>query len=312
MPSQKPRLNYYRGLLSMEDPDIEQIMDDYLTWVNYVEYLIFRRENIYTYENTYRAVKAAKRGNDVYAWRLGKRLQKMYHLPEISFFNRKDRSKRQKTKVLFITLTYRRDGRIDSAWEDVGKDFNRWISGLRRRYGKIHVLRNWEAQSDGYPHIHCVLYFEDQEFETFFYNGIWRVSAKVELSRNWHWGFSDMFALSDLGAGVGYVVKYLTKVHKTVVEEKYDRKSVLTLAMMWIFKKRAYSVSRGFEGLVEEDEEDAVKRYVGQVDLNGKPIFRWVLVGFWSGNLHKWSKELTYNEFWIIYGSESFSENIHI
>jgi hypothetical protein len=57
------------------------------------------------------------------------------------------------------------------------------------------------------------------------------------------------FALSDLGAGVGYVVKYLTKVHKTVVEEKYDRKSVLTLAMMWIFKKCAYSVSRGFEGL---------------------------------------------------------------
>ena len=67
--------------------------------------------------------------------------------------------------------------------------------------------------------------------------------------------------LSDLGAGVGYVVKYLSKVHKTVVEEKFDRKSVLTLAMMWIFKKRAYSVARGFEGLVVEDGEDEAKRY---------------------------------------------------
>jgi hypothetical protein len=308
----KPRLEYYRGLLSMKNFDIEQIMNAFLTWVKYTGYLIFRKENIYTYENKYKAVKAAKRGNDVYAWKLRKRLQKMYSLPEISFFNRKDRSKRQKTKTLFITLTYRRDGRIDTAWEDVGKDFNRWISGLRRRYGKIHVLRDWEAQSDGYPHIHCVLYFEEIEFETFFYNGKWRVRAKDELARNWHWGFSDMFALSDLGAGVGYVVKYLTKVHKTVVEEKYDRKSVLTLAMMWIFKKRAFSVSRGFEGLVVEDGEDEVKRYTGQVDLNGKPIFRWVLVGFWSGNLDTWSKELTYNEFWIIYGSDSFSENVHI
>ena len=120
------------------------------------------------------------------------------------------------------------------------------------------------------------------------------------------------FALSDLGAGVGYVVKYLTKVHKTVVEEKYDRKSVLTLAMMWIFKKRAFSVSRGFEDLVVEDEEEEVNRYKGQVDLEGKPIFRWILVGFWAGDLGIWSKDLNYLEFWEIYGSESFTKNMHI
>ena len=66
-----------------------------------------------------------------------------------------------------------------------------------------------------------------------------------------------MFILSDYGACVGYVVKYLPKVHITVVEEKYDRKSVLTLAMTWIFKKRAYSFSRGFENLVVEDGEGA-------------------------------------------------------
>ncbi len=87
----KPRLEYYRGLLSMKDTDIEQIMNAFLKWVKYTEYLIFRKENIYTYEMEYRAVKAAKRGNDVYAWRLRKRLQKMYQLPEISFFNIKDR-----------------------------------------------------------------------------------------------------------------------------------------------------------------------------------------------------------------------------
>ncbi len=82
--------------------------------------------------------------------------------------------------------------------------------------------------------------------------------------------------------------------------------------MRWIVKKRAFSVSRGFEDLIEEDNEVDVKKYVGQVDLEDKPIFRWVLIGFWTGNLHKWSKKLIYNEFLIIYGSDSFSENMHI
>ena len=310
--SKKPRLAFYRGLLSRDKPDIEAIMNHFLVWVDYIEYLIFRKENIYTYEKSWKAVKAAKRGNDVYSWRLRKRIQKMYDLPEISFFNRKNRSRRQKTRVLFITLTYRRDGRIDTAWEGVGVDYNRWISALRRRYGKIHVLRAWEAQRDGYPHIHCVLYFEDVEFETFFYKGVWRVDAKQMLSKNWRWGFSDMFALSDLGAGVGYVVKYLMKVHRTVVEGRLDRKSVLTLAMMWIFKKRAFSLSRGFEDLVVEEEEKEERRYVGQVDLEGNPIFQWVLVGFWAGNLGIWSKELTHREFFEIYGSKGFSLKVDL
>ena len=131
------------------------------------------------------------------------------------------------------------------------------------------------------------------------------------LSKNWHWGFSDMFALSDLGAGVGYVLKYLTKVHRTVVDGRFDRKSVLTLAMMWVFKKRAFSLSRGFEDLVVEEEKDE-RRYVGQVDLEGNPIFRWVLVGFWAGNLGVWSKELTHKEFFEIYSSYDFSMKIDL
>jgi hypothetical protein len=67
-------------------------------------------------------------------------------------------------------------------------------------------------------------------------------------------------------------VKYLTKVHRTVVDGKFDRKSVLTLAMMWIFKKRAFSLSRGFEDLVVEEEKEE-RRYVGHVDLEDNPIF---------------------------------------
>jgi hypothetical protein len=82
--------------------------------------------------------------------------------------------------------------------------------------------------------------------------------------------------------------------------------------MMWIFKKRAFSLSRGFEELVVDEEEKEERRYVGQVDLEGNPIFQWILVGFWAGDLGVWSKELTYYEFREKYGSLDFTENNHL
>jgi hypothetical protein len=54
------------------------------------------------------------------------------------------------------------------------------------------------------------------------------------------------------------------------------------------------------------------RRYVGQVDLDGNPIFRWVLVGFWAGDLGAWSKKLTNREFFNIYSSNEFTLSINI
>jgi len=81
---------------------------------------------------------------------------------------------------------------------------------------------------------------------------------------------------------VGNVLKYVTKVNNVLLNERVDRKLVLSLALMWIFRKRAFSVSKDF-GLVveeeEEEEEDEDSPY-GQVDLEGKSIYKWYLVGF--------------------------------
>lgn len=147
--------------------------------------------------------KASKRGNDVYSAKLRKRLNHLYNLPQREFFNFKDRSRRHKTRSVFVTLTYRRDLRLDEAWEDVGSDFNRWASAMRKAFGKIGLIRCWEAQEDGFPHIHCILLFHETEFETFFHNGVWRISSKRELEKYWDWGFSEMWAMYSLGAGVG-------------------------------------------------------------------------------------------------------------
>jgi hypothetical protein len=52
--------------------------------------------------------------------------------------------------------------------------------------------------------------------------------------------------------------------------------------------------------------------YVGQVDLEGKPIFRWLLVGFWTGDLGVWGKTQTNREFFEICGSDQFNSNINL
>ncbi|MCW4048932.1 MAG: hypothetical protein NWE89_04265 [Candidatus Bathyarchaeota archaeon] len=80
-----------------------------------------------------------------------------------------------------------------------------------------------------------------------------------------------------LGAGVGYVMKYVTKVNTALLQENKNRKLVLSLALRWIFKKRAFSVSKAFGLFLVEEIDDGPR---GQVDLEGKTIYRWVLVGF--------------------------------
>lgn len=305
----KPRLGYYKSLIAGQTPDLETIIQYYLDWVSCDEYLIFRKEDIRTLDKNYKAVKAAKRGNDVYSYKINKRLQHLDNLPNIEFFNYKDRNKRHKTRAVFATFTYRRDLSLDRQWENVGSDYNRSITGLKRRYGKIDVLRCWEAQKDGYPHIHCIILFYENEFETFFYNGKWRLTEKDELCRNWHWGFSDVFALYSLGAGVGYVKKYVTKIHNVLRDEKPKRGLVLSLALMWIFKKRAFSVTKGFGLFLVEEKDDCPH---GQVDIvEGESIYRWYLVGFMvnDGRFTKWSADLSYLEFWDIRGSDYFSFN---
>jgi hypothetical protein len=246
----KPRIGYYKARLSYKEPDLEKIVDEFIYWSQFDEYLVFRKEHTLgkTFEIKFKAVKASKRGNDVYSWKLKKRLNALYNLPKIEFFNFKDRNRRQRTRAIFVTLTYRRDIRIDEAWDLIGADYNRWITHMRKDFGKIDVIRCWEAHEDGYPHIHCVLVFHDEEFETYHHQGKkgpkWLVSRKRELEKYWVWGFSDMWAMYSLGAG--YVLKYVTKVNDCLLVEKPKHNDVLSLALMWIFRKRAFSVSKGF------------------------------------------------------------------
>jgi hypothetical protein len=126
------------------------------------------------------------------------------------------------------------------------------------------------------------------------------------LTDNWHWGFCDVFGLCKLGSGVGYVTKYITKVNRSLLKKNRDRGLVLSLALMWLYRKRAFSVSRGFAQFIVIDIE---KKTITQVDLEGNTIYKWYLIGFYIGDFEDWSKELTYFEFWEIRSSKYFTFN---
>jgi hypothetical protein len=127
--------------------------------------MILNRINLNTFKSDVFAIKCSKRGNDVYRNRVYRRFKQLASLVEqIIFFNRKSRRINQKTRAMFVTLTY--DTKLcsfDKAWKNIGDEFNRFMSFIRKNFGKVACCRVFEAYENGYPHIHCILLFEEKE-----------------------------------------------------------------------------------------------------------------------------------------------------
>ncbi|MBA7694600.1 hypothetical protein ES703_103213 [subsurface metagenome] len=192
----------------------------------------------------------------------------------------------------------------------------------------------WESQKSGYPHVHAVLIFEASEFEAFHHGDAWRVHEKRDIEGLWPHGFTDVEALGSTRGGLHYVAKYLGKLHTlgyqgdgpeapegSGLSGLVSRASVLTLSLMWAFRKRAFSMSRGLGDLIRalhnSNASGAVFELV-QVDLEGvapaEAITRWILLGFWAGDLIKegrrrWSVGLSLSDLRALKGCLSWSEN---
>ncbi|MCW4040501.1 MAG: hypothetical protein NWE83_07090, partial [Candidatus Bathyarchaeota archaeon] len=158
------------------------------------------------------AVKCAKRGNDVYWWRIKKRLKSLHKLENHTFFDIRGSDKC--SNVLFATLTYDiRRSTVQEAWKKVGKEFNKWIRNLRKKFGRISYLRCWKASRKGYPHIHVLLVFHDHPFRIVFSQlkkgrRVHRIAEKEAFEKSYH-SFVDVQAVRKLREGIKYVLKYL-------------------------------------------------------------------------------------------------------
>lgn len=256
-----PRLKHARNYFSnLEQKDVPVLQEAFRGWRDYDEFLILHGENRVTGEKLNLALKCSKRGNDVFSRRLDKKMGFMRVFEGIDVFSMEDFEKKSymPSNLLWITLTFDpKTCSLDEAWDKIGDMWNLYITNLRNKYGKIKVLKFFEAfptstsSAFGYPHIHACLLFENHKFNAFprwekMKNGkegiVYRIKEKNELKNQGKWSaFSDIKAISSGRALGGYLTKHCKNT------QGGDEPSALTTqALLWLKKKKTFTMSGGF------------------------------------------------------------------
>jgi hypothetical protein len=116
----------------------------------------------------YGAFWSPKRGDEKYSWRFQLRFEEFERVvvenPIFWFRWGEDHRDKINSPCVYATFTYGRELGLENCWIAVGEDFNREVSYLRRRYGKVKVARFFESHEDGFPHIHAIFLFEEHSF----------------------------------------------------------------------------------------------------------------------------------------------------
>jgi hypothetical protein len=303
-----PRLAEARNyFLPLTADKIPTLVEAFQYWRDYHEYLLLKGENRGTGEELRLAVKCSKRGNDVYAKRLDMRLNFLDRLENVRFFDKVDFDKvaYAKSNLFWVTLSW--DPKLcslDEAWRSSYQKLHKFKANLENHYGKVEWLvfiqpfPNQNGLAYGYPHFHIVLWFKEAEFNVFPHlekdkSGAmvlrYRVKEKreIELAAKWH-SFIDVQALSSLRGAVSYVKKYA----KSVCYGE-SSKAVLNGAVAWLYRKKSYSLTRGFQACmhdlisamrVRKREFQTIFEKKG-LDLSlhhGFPIWEWEFLGIRS------------------------------
>jgi hypothetical protein len=213
---------------------------------------------------------AAKRGNDVYAWRLRERLDELSH--RVQELVRVDSTH---TNAVFVTLTDPHIGSRSASWLSIGERWNRFMANMRKLDPGVKQVRSWESTANGWPHIHALLVFPSVDFKT---QLRWsegrrgkpgRMVSRVNGTRAWrrYWtGHMDVQGCETTKGAVSYITK---EVLKSSLESSSSEgyKGVLTQAICWASGRRSYSASRSLaSGLEHSDASfgerplDALKR----------------------------------------------------
>jgi hypothetical protein len=243
-------------------------------------------------EYVYRFIKASKRGNDVYRYIIKQKFKELDKIQKIEYF--RDTFKRKKTKLLFITLTY--DTKASTpvqSWYIIPKLFNKFKSNLTKKFGKIKVFRVWESTKEYYAHIHCLIYFEEYEFEVFEHIAkkgknkgklTYRIPYYQSNKIKEYYPYNiDIQACESFNKAIDEITKY---VGKYLIKDNEEDKPTKTNAMIWLTNKQGYSVSKDFFKCiigknidVEEPKSADLTSYMCNSNFNVK---KWEFVGLIS------------------------------
>lgn len=210
---------------------IGELVQDFEAWCRQDVWLTFECE-----ARVFQSL-ARKRGNPVYIHQMRLRLDDLSEVLE-----RFIRITGSTSNAIFVTLTDAQRGRVQDAWRDVGTEFNRFMAALRKRYGRVKVIRSWESTANGWPHVHALLIFESADFQTVEVNGISRPRGTIEWRGYWRKGFIDARSCTRAKGAAWYLAKELLKYSAEIsVNVDQGRR---TQALLWVNRKRSFSISR--------------------------------------------------------------------
>lgn len=275
--------------------DVKRVVQLYEDWVSKAEYIIlnhriYKGSSFIPHVSEYIAVKASKRGNDVYNKRLKARTDYIKDSLKGVKVSYKHKG-RLFTKMVFVTLTHntKLPITISDAWYNIGIEFNRYMSRLRYKFGRVSIMRCWEAFGNGFPHIHALILFQDYSFS------VTRVHEKDRIKeykdfKQWH-SFVDVKAVLNFEAGYNYLMKYLTKVYSST-----SKKAQITKAMTWLFSKRSFFVSGEFmRALLDLNTKENTNKHCSKLDEDLIEV--WAYVGSLDGSDMGLSKA----DRWLVY-----------
>ena len=219
---------------------VTEIASDYLRWVMDNRWICLLKDEPDTVSYLY--LLASKRGNPIYANRVSKRFDEavcqLHQLSELP-------SAPNQCRIFSLTLTFARNISLFDAWKNVGAELNRFKSRLVRCYGKVFLIRVNEAHADGFVHLQCLIIFLERTFRIERYPLTPLYMLRL-VEKSWGHGFVKLRAMVDAKQGIMYVAKYCQKTTSLVTaqQSKEPDKAILTLALNWYFRKRAFSISR--------------------------------------------------------------------
>jgi len=280
---------------------LKDITTEYLSWLSDTVWLILSNKSD---PDKRIAVRAAKRGNDIYRARISKKFDRVEQRLKkyIRFEKRLEKGQEcTYTNALFVTLTIDPQGMsIAEAWEAAPKEYNRWITVLRNRYGPIEVIRAWESHKKGFPHIHALLVFKDKMWCIKYHrkSRSWRLNSyeqkELIFTKTWKRGFADVQGAVNAKDSIKYMLKYITGVKRKnrSGSSKKIELDTLTLSLLWILDMQSYAVSTEFisEGLESTNMHNSnLFKFLGAVrikfygfDLDSYILDIMILKGLWE------------------------------
>lgn len=235
---------YHLGLIN--EQEVKRL---YLSWRDHDEYFIMDGFDVWGEYGLSVYGKCSKRGNDVYKHRVNEKFNLLDRLPPIDFI---EIFPDHRTPMIFVTLTVDpKRFTLKEAWSEVGKYLHRFESSLRQQYGPFVKLRVWEAHKSGYPHVHATYYFKKCLFLTFPHKRkkdgkiIHRIPTKHKNKISGFWGMTEQPSGVDVQA-VTDTLGSFSEIKKYVTKDIYTEKGNLTNAMLSLFRKQQYSISKDF------------------------------------------------------------------